>query len=274
MEENKMLSKSDRQHYIDAKFELDVSNADFKNSLFIRLVAKEKRFEKVDFKYTIFDTCYLRNCVFDSCDFTGCRFSGSNFYGAKFSGCKFDYAIFERTIISSEILDSGLPPLENLKLKLARTLRMNYQQIGDTIAVNKAIMVELAATETHLKKAWLSNESYYRKKYGGQKRILLFFQWFSFKLLDIIWGNGESPLKLTRTIIVFLVLLGILDTLFLKNYAIVNSYLDSFVEAPQIFLGTFTPDNYNTLVLAVIVFVRLVAIGGFLSIIIKRFSRR
>lgn len=274
MEGNKMISKSDRRHYIDAKFESDVSSTDFKNSLFIRLVAKGRRFEKVDFKYTIFDTCYLRDCVFDSCDFTGCRFTGTNFYGASFCGCKFDYAIFERTIIDSEILDSGLPSYDNLKLKLARTLRLNYQQIGDIDAVNKAIKVELAATEIHLKKAWLSNESYYRDKYRGQKRMVLFFQWLNFKLLDLIWGNGESPLKLTLSIIVFFVLLGIYDTLFFKDATRISSYWLSFVKAPQIFLGTVTPDNYNSLVLAFIVFVRLMAIGFFLSIIIKRFNRR
>lgn len=274
MEENKMISKSDRRHFIDAKFESNVSNADFKNILFIRLVAKGKRFEKVDFKYTIFDTCYLRDCVFDSCDFTGCRFTGTNFYGARFCGCKFDYAIFERTMVDSEILDSGLPPYENLKLKLARTLRMNYQQIGDTGAANKAIKVELSATETHLKKAWLSNESYYRNKYKGKMRMVLFFQWLSFKILDFIWGNGESPLRLTRSMIVFFIFLGIYDTLFFKDATKVISYWESFIEAPQIFFGTFIPDNYNSLLLAFIVFIRLTAIGFFLSIIIKRFNRR
>ena len=68
----------------------------------------------MDFKYTIFDTCYFRNCVFDSCDFTGCRFSGTNLIGATFDGCKFDYVILERTQVDNEILDVGCPGWENL----------------------------------------------------------------------------------------------------------------------------------------------------------------
>lgn len=122
-----MTTSSNRQHHLDEKFDSDVSNVEYSNRLFVRLVAKGKRFENVDFKYTIFDTCYLRNCVFESCDFTGCRFIGTNFYGASFSGCKFDYAVFERTIIDSHILEIGCPGYENLKLRFARTLRMNFQ---------------------------------------------------------------------------------------------------------------------------------------------------
>ena len=107
------IVSSDRQNLIDKKFDSDLLNTDFSNNLFLRLVAKGIRFDNIDFKYTIFDTCYLRNCVFDSCNFTGCRFVGVNFYGASFSGCIFDYAIFERTIIDSSILDVGCPGWDN-----------------------------------------------------------------------------------------------------------------------------------------------------------------
>jgi len=50
---------SDRIQHIDEKFDSDISMATFSNRLFIRLVAKERRFERVDFRYTIFDSCYL-----------------------------------------------------------------------------------------------------------------------------------------------------------------------------------------------------------------------
>ena len=166
-----MLSDSNRVHQIDKKFDDNVSNNQFMNHLFVRLVAKDKQFTKVDFKYSIFDTCYLRGCKFDSCDFTGCRFVGTNLHGAKFSGCKFEYSIFERTVVDNYILDTECPGSENLKMKFARTLRMNYQQLGDAESVNKAIRIELQATEVHLHKAWGSKESYYRKKYTGLKRL-------------------------------------------------------------------------------------------------------
>ena len=259
---------------MDEKFDSDISDAEFSNRLFIRLVAKGKRFKKVDFKYTIFDTCYLRNCVFDSCDFTGCRFISVNFYGASFNGCKFDYATFERTIISSDILDTGCPGWENLKLKFARTLRMNFQQLGDSASANKAIKVELEATEAHLYKAWKSNESYYRKKYVGLNRAIKFFEWLHVKALDFIWGNGESAFKLVRSIIFILLLMTLYDVLAFEDATKINSYWNSFLTMPEIFLGVTSPSNYHKFYLSSIVFTRLAAIGFFLSIIIKRFNRR
>jgi hypothetical protein len=71
--------------------------------------------------------------------------------------------------VESDVLDTCSPQRENLKLKFARTLRTNYQALGDSDAVNKAILVELNATRVHLSNAWRSNEPYYRKKYAGWK---------------------------------------------------------------------------------------------------------
>lgn len=265
---------SNRQHHIDKKFESDLSNTDFSNSLFLRLVAKGKRFDNVDFKYTIFDTCYLRKCVFDSCNFTGCRFVGVNFYGASFSGCTFDYATFERTIIDSNILDIGCPGWDNLKLKFARTLRMNFQQLGDSKSANKAIRVELDATEAYLYKAWRSNESYYRKKYTRGKRVGKFFEWLSFEVLDFIWGNGESTFKLVRSIVLFLLFMSLIHVFLCCDPTKVSSYWNSFLSMPSVFLGASKPVGYPESYLAFIFLVRLVAFGFFMSIIIKRYNRR
>lgn len=268
------LVSSNREHLVDQRFDTDVSNTEYSNKLFLRVVAKGRRFEKVDFKYTIFDTTYLRDCVFDSCDFTGCRFVGVNFYGAKFTGCKFDYATFERTIIESDVLDHCCPGWDNLKLKFARTLRVNFQQLGDSRSANKAIKVELAATEIYLKKSWQSNESYYRKKYHGWKRIGKFFEWLNFKILDFVWGNGENTYKLTRSMILLLIGMTLFDVLNFQDPVKVTSYSNTILKMPEVFLGVTSPKNYPSWYLAIIFFTRLVAMGFFMSIIIKRFNRR
>lgn len=269
-----MLSDSNRIHETDKKFAENVENAEFINRLFVRLVAKGKRFSNVDFKYSIFDTAYLRNCTFDSCDFTGCRFISTNLYGSKFTGCKFDYSNFERTLVTSDILDTECPGPENLKAKFARTLRVNYQQLGDALSVNKAIKVELKATEIHLKKAWNSNESYYRKKFVKLNRAKAFGEWVRFRFLDFIWGNGESILKLTRSTVFILLFMAIIDVAYFGNPALISSYLNSLYESPQIFLGVLTPTSYPKLYLTTIFLLRLVTFVFFMSIIIKHLNRR
>jgi hypothetical protein len=270
-----VLKESNREHYVDKKFDTSVSDVKYCNKLFLRTVAKGMEFKNVDFKYSIFDTAYFRNCVFDSCDFTGCRFVGVNFYEAKFSGCKFDYAIFERTIIANDILDDCCPGWDNLKLKFARTLRMNFQQLGDSKSANKAIKVELGATENHLKKSWSSNESYYRNKYRSWKRIGKFFEWLNFKVLDFVWGNGENPYKLTRFVILLLIGMALIDVfLGSQDTTKVTTYSNAILKMPEVFLGVTSPKYYQSWYLAVIFFMRLVAMGFFMSIIIKRFNRR
>lgn len=251
----------------------DVSGAFLSDRVFNRVSAKKIRFTDIDFKYGAFDGCYFRECVFDSCDFTGCKFVGSNFHGSTFVGCTFNYAVFERTLISSEILDICCPSWENVKLRFARTLRMNYQALGDSDAVNKAILVELDATKVHLSKAWRSNESYYRKKYAGATRLKAFFNWMAFVAGDAIWGNGERPLRLARTTVVLLVLLAILDTLFARDARLVTNWISAVGEAPQVFLGTLHPD-YPGLIVASITLARYVILGLFVSILVRRYARR
>jgi hypothetical protein len=246
--------------------------ADLTNRLFVRLGAKERRFTKVQFMYCIFQECYLRKCTFDSCDFTGCRFIATNLYGSHFSGCTFDYATFERTIVDIELLTTGCPRTENLTMRFARSLRTNFQQLGDWRSANAAIRIELEATGIHLLKAWRSKESYYRHKYKGLQRLRVFAEWLGFKILDLIWGNGESAWKLLRAVACFWLAMCVAAILFgdVDKLGIVPALARVF----PVFFGALSPENYPAWYLTVVVVVRLIAFGFFMSIVIKRFNRR
>lgn len=267
------IVESGRESLLDKKFDVDVENAKYINKLFLRLVAKNKTFRNVDFKYSIFDTCYLRGCRFDSCDFTGVRFLASNFHGATFSGCKFDYALFERTWLEPEILETECPATENLKARFARTLRTNFQQIGDIKGVNRAATVEIRATEEHLYKIWASNEAYYRRKYSGWRRFRGLVEWQGFVLLGLFWGNGESVWRLLRSVLVIVMLIAFWDVVTRGDPLDLREYLAAFGTALAVFIGVI-PDGYPKAIAAVATFLRLVTIGCFLTIFVKRFSRR
>jgi len=122
-----MIKDSGREKLSDKRFDSVVDKDKFVNKLFERLVALNIEFKNINFSYCIFDAAYIRNCSFQDCDFTGCRFLNCNLIGSSFSGCKFDYATFDKTHIDNDILENGCPGLDNLKLKFARSLRLNYQ---------------------------------------------------------------------------------------------------------------------------------------------------
>ena len=268
------LRPSGREIIVDRAIANDLDGEEFCNLQFQRLVASNKTFRRCNFRYSAFEAAYLRNCNFDSCDFTGCNFSNANLRGSKFIGCKFDYAQFSHTHVDSTILDIACPSQENMQQIFARTLRINYSQIGDVVAANKAIGIELEATRTHLHKAWYSRESYYRKKYTGLQRVRMFVAWSKFVASDKFWGNGESPLKLLRSVGFFLVLIGLGDAYFLRDSHVLSSYACALLESPEVLLGISKPQGFPNLALAVIASLRYVLFACFVSILIKRMSRR
>lgn len=270
------LQKGNREtvtdHYVPKSVSDDLHT--FSPKVFVRLNAKGIKFTKVSFAHSVFDGCYLRGCVFDYCDFTGCRFIGSNLHQSTFPGCKFDYATFERCQIDDDILANEAPRAENLRMRFARSLRMNYQQIGDAKAVNKAITLELEATSRHLLESWSSDSQYHRKKYPGLLRIAQFLHWIEFWILHFVWGNGESVFKLLRSIVIAVVIIAIYDAGSLSAQATVNDYWESLKLAPGIFLGTVLRDHHSIAAASSIVATKLVALSLLTALLVKRFGRR
>lgn len=269
------LRPTGRALVTDKVFSGDASDQKYVNHQFVRLVAKKRRFTNCDFSYSEFESAYLRSCVFDSCKFIGCKFTKSNLRGSSFIGCSFDYAEFSHTHVEPELLKTGCPGHENLQQKFARTLRVNYQQIGDAVAVNEAIEVELDATKVHLFKAWRSRESYYRKKYVGfGSRLGMFMEWIRFVALDFYWGNGESSWKLLRSIMILLCVVASGDLLVLRDARLPASYATATATALEVILGVSKPPEYSGVLVALITAVRYVTIACLVSILVKRLGRR
>jgi len=258
----------------DLEFIRKMDGEEIENIVFVRAVARRIKFTRVSFKFCIFDSCYFRDCVFDSCDFTGCKFSSSNLNGSTFIDCKLHYAVFERTILELSTLADSLPKEENLRAKVLRSLRTNFQQQGDASEVNKSIYLELEATKIHLKKSWYSSDEYYRTKYPGFKKLGKFGEWAVFSLLDFIWGNGESAAKLLRTVLVILFLISLWEIYKLPNANNILPVASCFLNSPSIFFGVANGSGYDDWATTLILFLRLVIFGLFMSILIKKISRR
>lgn len=271
------LEKGNREVITDYYVPKDVvdEQESLRFKVFIRLNAKKITFRNVSFLHCIFDSCYLNNCVFDSCDFTGCKFLGSNFHQTAFKGCNFIFATFERCQIDDDILISEAPREENLRMHFARSLRANYQQVGDAKAANKAINVELEATSKYLYKSWKSKQTYYKEKYPGfLNSSIQFLKWIEFWVLHFIWGNGESILKFARTIVITLFLISIYDTYTNGNPLDLSEYWVNFLKAPSVFLGVSSPTNFSTGALSIITGIKFISIALLTTLLVKRFSRR
>jgi hypothetical protein len=276
-EDQSALRVGNRQVVTDHYFHLGVADDSerYQNKVFVRLGAvKGTVFRNVSFMHSVFDGCYLTGCTFDSCDFTGCRFVSSNFHQSSFSGCKFWYSTFERTQIDDDILTNEAPAEENLRMRFARTLRMNFSQLGDAKAVNRAISLELQATEQYLRNSWSTHRSsYYKKKYPGWRQAWQFFRWSEFKVLDVVWGNGESIFKLVRSIAFVVVGVAIYDVTAKGSALDLTAYWESIKEAPAVFLGVL-PKTYSPFALSLIAGSRYIGLALLTALLVKRFGRR
>jgi hypothetical protein len=268
------LAASGRIEIKDMSFISNQHGLNFPNRQLIRVVGIQKNFYRVNFAACAFDSCYFRDCTFTECNFTGCRFVSSNFHGSTFVGCRFDYAYFEKTMIDRSILSTNCPSFDNLKERFARSLRVNYQQIGDTSGVNQAIRVELSSTKIYLFKSWRSNESYYRSKFSGWKRVVQFFRWLEFKILELIWGNGESVYRLIFTIGFLIFSVFLLDLYLLPQDLSISAVKEALFRSPHIFFGIQHPPHVTGRWLAVITAVRLLMFGFLTSVMLKKLNRR
>jgi len=253
----------------DAEFTDDLSSNDFTRHDLVRVFAVKKVFTKVSFKQSNFVGCYFRNCRFIGCDFTGAFVKESNLRGSQFENCTFRYTSWEKSHLDDDFLDHCLPSEENLARDLVRSLRVNFADIGNYEAVNRAASIEVHLTGRHLYKAAYSNESYYRSKYKGWQRISHAAQHVRWKALDLLWGNGES---IVRILISSLLAISAVSIFYAREAKL--SLGDALLESLWQFWGKqyaqVMPPIYNLL----LTISQFVAFGLFMAILVKRLSRR
>ncbi|MGD9841839.1 MAG: pentapeptide repeat-containing protein [Steroidobacteraceae bacterium] len=249
----------------------DLNNLDFYQHELVRVHAIDKKFVNVSFKQSIIRDCYFRNCIFRDCDFTGAGITNSNFQGSDFVRCTFDYTTFSGTHISTIPLKRNLPSRENLKMHLAKSLRMNYASIGDYEGVTFAIDIEISATMEHLKKATFSREAYYRgkKEFSGFGRIEHGAKYLYYKFLSFLWGNGEKPLKMFISIPI---LLGLLSVIF--SYSVDTPIILSINETIHVFFIGGQSNKLGFVSSSLANIMRYIALGLFVSSLVRRISRR
>jgi len=252
------------------EFRGEIRSEDLSMREFSRVFAVAVVFIDICFKQCDFSRCYFRNCRFIRCDFTGANIKESNLRGSHFEECNFRYTTWEKTFLDEHFLDTCLPSGENLARDLARSLRVNFSQIGNYEAVNKAASIEVSLTGQHLYNAAYSRQSYYRSKYKGWSRVIHAIGHARWKALDLLWGNGESIIRVATSGLAVIVVAALFlmrgNTHILFSDALWATF-SHFWGMPD---GTKFPDSYAV----ALTIIRFVLLGLFMAILVKRLSRR
>lgn len=264
------LHEHNKEIIENKEFRDEVRGLDFSSKEFCRVFAVKVFFIDVNFKQCDFSRCYFRNCRFIRCSFTGANIKESNLRGTQFEECNFEYTTWEKTYLDEHFLDTCLPSEENLARDLVRSLRVNFSQIGNYEAVNKAASLEVSLTGQHLYNAAYSRQSYYRSKYKGWKRIFHGIDHFRWKALDLLWGNGESIVRVALSGFAVVMLVAIL---LMKGNPLLyfsNALWTTFASFWGIQSETKIPETY----MLALTISRFVLFGLFMAILVKRLSRR
>lgn len=248
---------------------------DYSRHHFKGVFATKITFEDVVFNQCVFEACYIRNCTFINCNFKGSVFKDTYLHGTNFRNCGFWYVRFDKCQIDSGLIDQCLPKEENIARELVRSLRVNYAQIGSYEGVNKAAAYEVCLTGRHYFKAIIQNSEYYTlEKYQGWSRFLYAARYCSWKLMDVLWGNGESLWKVIRSAGVTVIVGSLLWHLLEPGGASILLQRTGTIAA--LFFATPSPNG-----LAVpfwlgvsISIARIILTALFLAVLVKRLARR
>lgn len=150
------------------------------------------------FFHTRFTDCYFKDASLTRVRFIDCFFEHCDFDGAVLSNCAFEYSEFRNCRIAYDQIESCLPESwQNLRFRLARSLRMNAHSMGDYDEYRKFLSLELMASETHYKYVFTKYDGYY-KKYRPIDRLRALQKWTTLKVDRLLWGHGE---KWTRVLL-------------------------------------------------------------------------
>ncbi len=208
---------------------------------------KDTHFQHCVFNHSYFDRCYFRKARFEDVSFVGCTFKDCRFGEAEFENCKFDEAEFENCSVTYEQLAPTLPLRQNVRWRLARNLRVNSQNRGQTEDARKFLLVELGASETHnFKKAFAWNEPFYKKKYSPEARLLGFWGWISSQMNKFFWGYGEQPTRVVRFSLIIVLAFAFIfyRSANLKNMPVGAGFLEYLVFS----ISTFATAAYGEVI--------------------------
>jgi hypothetical protein len=180
-------------------------------SHFIEIAFKGSEFEECIFSHSYFERCYFRKATLNEVTLNGCVFRDCNFDGAQFINCQLDYAEFHNCSVTFSQIQSSLPARENVLRELARNLRVNAQDRGQSEDYRKFLLEEMKASKTYNRNKAFGSGAYYKNKYSSwTDRLTGLWEWIRLVAEDKFWGYGEVPTRVIYSSIVIVLIFAFL----------------------------------------------------------------
>jgi hypothetical protein len=178
------------------KDDLNIEGASLQACQFLRIGARDAEFRQCNLTQCLFEDTYLRKARFVNVRLTGSTFRKCNLEKANFQGCDLRFCTFEDTFLDRNEIIGNFPVEPNLRLRLARNLRKNFEALGDKESADIFLNLEIEAHEQELLGGFRRNTEYYRQHYTPVDQALAGLKYILSKLSGIIWGYGYRVRRL------------------------------------------------------------------------------
>ncbi len=265
-----------RQNMARAK----VEGKSWKNRHFKDLNALGAEFSGCDFSYSIIERGYFRNATFRNCNFTGAKFVDCNFRRANLFGCDLSHARFTKCEIDIKEILAALPMEPNIRQLSLMNLRANASETGDHASLRLIVLDEIESTKLHYRRALSGADSYYKLKYSSVlSKLESGWNLARLTVSGFVWGNGERPVKILISAVIFLVLLTIINfwaVLPAKTWAETKGGLLILKYTLSLFFDVFPDEQFRGFLIVdyIISAMRYIYVGLFISVMFKTISHR
>jgi hypothetical protein len=126
-----------------------------------------------------------------------------------------DYTRYANCAPVLEQIKDQKPKDPQAAAKFFRNLAAEHKYLGNWQEVDRLIRQSYRERERHYKFAFTGENTHYKTKYGGSRRIKYLLRYLFSKMNDLVWGYGVSWARFARSVLVMgLIILPIINATF------------------------------------------------------------
>lgn len=167
---------------------------------------RDTAFRDCNLSHAAFVDCYLRRTRFAGCDIVSARFERCEFSHASIENSRLDFASFrecEITLQTVRFRDDADP---HVQARVCRNLKLNAMSMG-----HFADAGELTFMEKTFERHDLHRRAFGERHGSSGLRLLALRAWLVSVFLNLLWGYGEKPRRITLAMVAAIFFFGALQ---------------------------------------------------------------
>jgi hypothetical protein len=167
---------------------------------------KSTQFIECNLSHAALFECYFRRTLFKKCDIVSAKFERSEFSHASIEDCRLDFASFRECEITLQTVSFRADTHPHVLARVCRNLKLNAMSMG-----HFADAGELTYMEKNYERYDLHHHAFGRQHETIGSRVGAMHAWLMSGFLNLLWGYGEKPRRITLAMAAGILFFGALQ---------------------------------------------------------------